>query len=599
VGDRVRRRALARIGRLVWRSDRRSVRLVLVLIPINSVSAAALAWAVKLVVDAVAQGDATAGYRAVAMAALASAVMSVCFLWQHNLERLVSDKVSMHLDRQVLEVVTAAPGIEHFERPEYLDRVDLVVDHGRDLAASVWAATDIIATGARLVVSAWLLASVSPWLLPLPVFTFPVVWVAARSRAIVHRTELEVAEDVRRRDALHDLFIEPATAKEISVFGVRAALSERSASLGRSVDRRRFRSGIRAAAMASGGWVVYSLALGVALWLTVGWVNAGSATVGDILLVWGVGESVRFYLTSIAQRLQELLTSLEVYDRFMWLDDWSDRHCRNWSPVESGPVPRTLTHGIDLADMSFGYPGTETSVLRSIDVHLAAGSVVALVGDNGAGKSTLVKVVMGMYRPTQGAVLADHVPVDSFAPDAWHAATSATYQDHAHIEAVLRTTVGLGDLLRMNDDVGIVSAIQRAAADDMLALWPSGLDTRLGRRYHRGVEPSGGQWQRLAIARSLFRSQPLLLVLDEPTSAIDPLHEAELLRRYAVASNEMRARGGVTLLISHRFSAVTLADHIVVLAEGMVAEQGSHTELLAAGGRYAAMFDAQRAAYEA
>jgi ATP-binding cassette subfamily B protein len=133
----------------------------------------------------------------------------------------------------------------------------------------------------------------------------------------------------------------------------------------------------------------------------------------------------------------------------------------------------------------------------------------------------------------------------------------------------------------------------------MLALWPSGLDTRLGRRYHRGVEPSGGQWQRLAIARSLFRSQPLLLVLDEPTSAIDPLHEAELLRRYAVASNEMRARGGVTLLISHRFSAVTLADHIVVLAEGMVAEQGSHTELLAAGGRYAAMFDAQRAAYEA
>jgi len=598
MGDRRRRRDLATIGRMVWLADPRSVGLVLALIPVNSVSAAGLAWAMKLLVDAVVQGNAAAGYRAVAMAALASAVMSVCFLWQHNLERLVSDKVSMHLDRQVLETVTAAPGIEHFERPEYLDRVDLVVDRGRDLAASLWAATDIIATGVRLALAAWLLASVSAWLIPLPLCTLPVAWTAARSRAIVHHTELQVAEDARRRDALHDLFIEPATAKEISVSGARTALSERSAALGRSVARRRFRSGIRAATLASAGWVVYAFALGAALWLTVGWANAGSATEGDIILVWGVGEGVRFYLTGIAHRLQELLTSLEVFDRFTWLANWSKRRREDWSPVGPAEVPSTLTHGIDLTDVSFTYPGTKTSALRSVNLHLAAGSVVALVGDNGAGKSTLVKLVMGMYRPTQGALLVDGIRVDDFAPDAWHASTSATYQDYARIEAALRTTVGLGNLPSLDDDTGIASAIERAAADDLLALWPNGLDTRLGRRYHRGIEPSGGQWQRLAIARSFLPPQPLLLVLDEPTSAIDPLHEAQLLRRYAAATDETRARGGITLLISHRLSAVTLADHIVVLSGGTVVEQGSHTELLVAGGRYAAMYLAQRAAYE-
>jgi ATP-binding cassette subfamily B protein len=212
---------------------------------------------------------------------------------------------------------------------------------------------------------------------------------------------------------------------------------------------------------------------------------------------------------------------------------------------------------------------------------------VALVGENGAGKTTLVKLLTGMYRPTDGVLRVDGVELAELALDAWRARTTATFQDHQRFALLLRETVGIGDLPRVDDRDAVLAALERAGGHELVARLPRGLDTQLGRPFG-GVELSGGQWQRLALARGLMRQDPLLIVLDEPTAALDAAAERALFERYARAARAgAAARGAITLLVTHRFSSARAADHIVVLEGGAVVETGHHDALVRAGGRYA------------
>jgi ATP-binding cassette subfamily B protein len=233
-------------------------------------------------------------------------------------------------------------------------------------------------------------------------------------------------------------------------------------------------------------------------------------------------------------------------------------------------------------------------------VRLPAGAVVALVGDNGAGKTTLVKLLCGFAVPDSGAILVDGADLAAFDPAGWRARCAATFQDFARLEFPVLEAVGVGDLSQVDDRAAVGAAVERAGATGVVADLPDGLDTQLGTRWEGGVELSGGQWQKLALARGLMRDHPLLLVLDEPTAALDAETEQALFQRYAVA---MRAGGAaatdgrVSILVSHRFSTVRMADHIVVLDGARVVETGSHQDLLAAGGPYAELYQIQAAAY--
>ena len=249
--------------------------------------------------------------------------------------------------------------------------------------------------------------------------------------------------------------------------------------------------------------------------------------------------------------------------------------------------------------MTFRYPGTERDVLDDVTLDLPAGRVIAFVGVNGAGKTTLVKLLARMYAPTAGRILVDQVDLATIPTADWRLRVAGAFQDFYRFEFRAQGSVGVGDLPRLDDRPAAEAAVVRAGAADVVTGMRLGLDTQLGPRWEAGVDVSFGQWQKLALARGFMRDEPLLLVLDEPTAALDAETEHALFERYASAAREGSATGRVTVLVSHRFSTVRMADLIVVLDGARVAEVGTHAALMARDGRYAELYRIQAAAYTA
>jgi ATP-binding cassette subfamily B protein len=294
-------------------------------------------------------------------------------------------------------------------------------------------------------------------------------------------------------------------------------------------------------------------------------------------------------------------TAARTADHLLWLEDHAGSFATPPPPAESPharAVPRSLQRAIELQGIGFGYPSRAAGVLADVDLLLPAGSVVALVGENGAGKTTLVKLLTGMYQPSAGRILIDGVPLDQLDPAAWRARISGTLQDFERFMLTAGHSVGIGDLPRLDDEPAIRAALEIAGAERLLERLSDGLATPIGNRFTGGHELSGGQWQRLALARGLMRRDPLLVVLDEPTASLDPVSEAALYTRFATAVRHARDRSGsVTLLVSHRLSTARIADVIVVLVAGRPTEIGSHAELIAADGTYAELFALQARGY--
>jgi len=233
-----------------------------------------------------------------------------------------------------------------------------------------------------------------------------------------------------------------------------------------------------------------------------------------------------------------------------------------------------------------------------VSLELPAGTVVAVVGENGAGKTTLVKLLGKLYEPTSGGIFVDDQPLARMAADEWRSRLAGAFQDFFRFEFRARHTVGVGDVPRLEDEPAVVTAVGRAGADDVVARLTGGLETQLGPTWPEGVDVSFGQWQKLALARGFMRDEPLLLVLDEPTAALDAETEHALFERYAAAAHGGRSSvGRITVLVSHRFSTVRMADLIVVLDGARLVEIGTHEELMARGGQYAELYGIQAAAY--
>jgi ATP-binding cassette subfamily B protein len=443
----------------------------------------------------------------------------------------------------------------------------------------------------RLGVTIALLVSIHPALALLALFALPPVLTSTWRPAVERGAYERGAQASRLARHLFDMATTAAAGKEVRVTGIAERLVGQR--------RRAWESGnrpIAAARWASAGWHTLAWAIfGAAYVAAVVFVVSGlGAPAGDVLLTLAAGSRLSFYVGATVGEVGFLRgVWMDAARRLAWLEDYAG----SLAAAADQTAPARLTEGIRFDHVSFAYPGTDRLVLDDINLDLPAGKVVAIVGENGAGKSTLVKLLGKMYEPTRGRILVDGMDLARMAAVDWRARLAGAFQDFFRFEFRARQTVGIGDLPRLEDESAVVTAVSRAGADDVIVRLPAGLDTQLGPTWPGGSDVSFGQWQKLALARGFMRDRPLVLVLDEPTAALDAETEHALFERYAAAVRGDDDVGRITILVSHRFSTVRMADFIVVLDGARVVETGTHEALIARHGQYAQLYSMQAAAY--
>jgi len=505
----------------------------------------------------------------------------------------LTDRITVHHAENIAGLVNEAPWLEHFERPELLREVEQVRDGRRGLAAAPRQITGMVSNGIRFGVTAILLATVYLPVLLVPLAALAPVFTDRRAARIAKASEDDLAEQRRLLGDLFTLTTSAQTAKELRTYGIAHDLATVHRELSEKVRVASVRSALRAAAWEAAGWLLYAGCFVTAIIVLVLRATHGEASAGQVVMVVSLLRRVQTQLSSASDTAGALATTTRNARRLLWLEEYS----ASVRPSGTRPAPDRLADGIRLDGVGFKYPGAERAVLDGIDLALPAGSTVALVGENGAGKTTLIKLLTGMYAPTAGSVLVDGADLTELDLAAWRQRLSATFQDFVRYQLTARQAVGLGDLPRLSDDDAVRGALERAEAADLLAHLPDGLDTQLGKYFRGGRELSGGQWQRIGLARGLMRPRPLLTVLDEPTASLDAATESAIFERYVRIAQAGRDQGSITLFVSHRFSTVRSADLIVLLDKGRIVESGDHDSLIAADGEYARLYHLQARAY--
>jgi ATP-binding cassette subfamily B protein len=575
-----------------YRAEPRGLTLAFTMTVVMALPDALIALWLKFLADGLTQHKRTLTMVAalgLAVSATATWFLRVVF---DRLQRRVRDRLSVALESHVATLQASVATIEHHERPEYLDRLMVLrnqvfaLDH---LFLSLFATLGwIVRLGATML----LLATVSPWLLFLPVFALPIVYTSTWRPGVERRAEEAASFHDRRARGYFVLGTTSPPGKELRVEGIEQQLvTDRRAEWEewyRPIARARWGSAL----WHTLAWGIFSSAYVGAIVFVASGLKAG---VGDVLLVVAAGSRLSQYVGAAVAELGFMRGIwLDSSRRLTWLEDYAASRARRADAL----APPAIVDGIRFERVSFAYPGTARNALTDVDLALPAGAVVALVGENGAGKSTLVKLLADMYTPTSGRIMVDGIDLARMSPDDWRTKLAGAFQDFYRFELLAQTTIGVGDHPRVDEREAVEEAVGRAGADDVIERLALGLDTQLGPTWDGGVDVSFGQWQKLALSRGFMRDEPLLLVLDEPTAALDAETEHALFERFAEAARDNDARNGrITILVSHRFSTVRMADLIVVLDGAHVVEVGSHDELMARHGHYAELYEIQAAAY--
>ncbi|WP_406859399.1 ABC transporter ATP-binding protein [Streptomyces sp. HUAS MG47] len=591
--------ALRAVAALAVRAAPGALAGVLVVAVVEAALPVLAAWLTKTVLDALAEpgaGTSAVYVPAVALAGVgvaASVLPHVAQLLRAELGR----RVGLLAQDRLYASVNSLTGLGRFEDPAALDRLRLAQQCGQDtppqIVASVVGLARSAVTLAGFSVSLVLL---NPWLaLAVVISAVPALLTEIRLARARVGTALTVSPLERRESFYGFLLGSVQTAKEIRLFGIgdhlrgkmRRDRSAINATHGR-LDRR--------AALAQTGPALVAAATGAGglVW-AVGAVAGGELTLGDVALLLSGVAAVQGGLAGIAVMVAVTHQHLMLFGHYLEVTTQPPDLPVPHDPLPAGP----LTRGVELRDVWFRYSPQHDWVLRGVNLTIPAGGTVALVGDNGAGKSTIVKLLCRFYDPVRGSVLWDGTDIRALSPEDLRGRLSGIFQDFMRYDLPAGENIGLGDVRHVADTARIRDAAARAGMDETLAALPRGYDTMLSRTFTEdgagdddGVELSGGQWQRVGLARGLLRRDADLLILDEPSSGLDPEAEHEV-HRLLLEHRE----GRTGLLVSHRLNAVRGADVIVVLRGGEVVEQGNHDELMRAGGRYATLFRRQAEGY--
>jgi ATP-binding cassette subfamily B protein len=504
------------------------------------------------------------------------------------LDALLAGKYTHHVSVQVME---HAAGLDllAYEDPAFYDRLERARVQATDRLYMIQAIGRLVQQAITTITLSISIMLYSPWLLLMLIVGVIPAFVGETHFAFLGYAKNFRQTSVRRQlDYLRILGGSKEAAKELKLFGLKDFLTARFKVLSTQVydedvalARRKVTMGSLLSAIGTAG---YYTAYVFAVWKTV----TGEFTLGTLTFL---ANAIRDASSNLQQTFSTLST---IADQALFLTDliaFFEMRPTIESKPNALPAPRPIQRGFEFRNVSFRYPGSSRLVLNGLNFHLRPGERVALIGENGEGKTTIVKLLTRLYDPAEGQVLLDGVDLREYSLEDLYREIGVIFQDFMRYEMTARENIAVGRIEQIDNLALLQQSAQKSMADEVVAKLSSGYEQMLGRRFEGGVDLSGGEWQKVALARAYLRDAQVL-ILDEPTSALDARSEYEVFQRFA----ELTA-GKMALFISHRFSTVRMADRIVVLEHGKIAEEGDHDALTQLGGRYAEMFELQAASY--
>jgi ATP-binding cassette, subfamily B, bacterial len=587
-------RNLPPVLRIVWQSGPLVVSLGLLFRLISSLIPLAALWIGKLIIDGIVHAVSLHQHVKPALWWLVAAEFAIAIFGSllgrtvDYLDALLADKYTRHISIQVMQHA-AELDLVAYENPVFYDRLERARVQATDRLGMIQSIGRLVQ---QVIIAASLSISIvlfSPWLLLLLIVGILPALLGESHFAFLGYARSFRQTPVRRElDYLRVLGGSREAAKELKLFGLKDFLIARFTRLSdqiyrENVDlaRRRLVAGSFLSMIGTAGY--YSAYVYV-IWRTV----SGSLSIGTLYLLTGA-------IVQASANLQQIFSGLSsIADQALFLTDllaFFEMQPSIRSKPHALPAPRPILHGFEFRNVSFRYPGTSRLVLNGLDFHLRAGERVALIGENGEGKTTLVKLMTRLYDPVEGEVLLDGVDLREYKLEDLYREIGVIFQDFMRYEMTARENIAVGRIDEVDNLPLLKTAADKSMADDVIERLPRLYEQMLGQRFAGGVDLSGGEWQKVALARAYLRDAQVL-ILDEPTAALDARSEFEVFQRFA----DLTA-GKSALFVSHRFSTVRMADRIVVLEDGRIAEDGSHEKLLDLGGRYAEMFEMQAASY--
>ena len=503
-------------------------------------------------------------------------------------DNLLADRYTHHVSVEVMRQA-AALDVTVYEDPVFYDRLERARVQATDRLAMIQQMGRLIQQTVTAMAFSAVLIKYSPFLLMLLVAgIIPAFLGESHFAFLTYAKNFRQTPLRRQMDYLRQVGGSKEAAKELKLFNLSRYLTERFSGLSQiiyeqnvALNRRRlFWGGV----LAIIGQLGYYGAYGYSIFRTI----QGRYSIGDLTLI------ITAIMQAMANIQQAFSTASGVADQALFLTDllaFFEMKPRVESKADGLPAPRPILRGFEFRNVSFTYPGTTRRVLSNFNFVLRPGERIALIGENGQGKTTVVKLITRLYDPTEGAILLDGVDLREYDLADLHSEIGVIFQDFMRYEMTARENIAVGRIEVPHTPEEIEYASEKSLAAGVIARLPGGYDQQLGRRFESGVDLSGGEWQKLALARAYLRDAQLL-ILDEPTAALDARSEMQVFQRFAELTE-----GKMALLISHRFSTVRMADRIVVLEGGHLVEEGNHSQLMALGGRYAAMFEMQAASY--
>lgn len=503
-------------------------------------------------------------------------------------DAVLADRYTRYVSIQTMEHASQLD-LQTYEDPVYYDRLERARVQATDRLGMIQSIGRLFQQSVTTAVLSVAIVLYSPWLLLLLVGCLIPAFLGESHFAFLGYAKNFRQTPVRRQlDYLRQVGGSKEAAKELKLFGLSRYFTDRFTTLSNgildenlSLSRKRLIAGAFLSVLSTAGYY------GAYLWVIVQTVY-GKISLGNMTYVTA---NIMNASNNIAQIFSTLSS---VADQALFLTDliaFYEMRPAVVSKPNALPAPRPIREGFEFRDVSFQYPGTERLVLKGLNFRLEPGERIALIGQNGQGKTTIVKLMARLYDPTGGQILLDGVDLREYEIEDVCREIGVIFQDFMRYEMTARENIGVGRIELLDDDELIHSAAAKSLADGVIDRLPKHYEQMLGRRFEGGVDLSGGEWQKLALARAYLR-EAQVLILDEPTAALDARAEYEVFERF----NEL-TKGKLALFISHRFSTVRMAGRIIVLEDGAIAEEGNHNQLMALGRRYAEMFELQAASY--